>query len=59
MAFSVLFLYMWKDLAAFYSSVWFYISWLQHREGGILTNIVDAAKDATSYSSGATEDAKQ
>eukprot|EP01083_Nonionella_stella_P008480 24482_1 len=49
-AFAVLFLYMWKDLAQFYFSVWYYIAWLQSKRGGILSNLKDAAvavKDVT------------
>ena len=44
-AFAVLFIYMWKDLALLYSSVWFYINWLGRREGGILGNLADAAEN--------------
>ena len=46
-AFTVLFLYMWKDVAAFYFSVWRYIEWLQKRKGGIMKNLKEAVVDAT------------
>eukprot|EP01084_Bolivina_argentea_P245009 410325_1 len=46
-AFATLFLYMWKDLAIFYSSVWRYISYLQRKRGGIFSNLRDAAVAAT------------
>jgi len=31
-AFSVLFVYLWKDLALLYYSVWFYINWFEQKE---------------------------
>ena len=44
-AFSVLFLYVWKDLASFYFSLWRYVSWVQSKQGGILQNLKTAATE--------------
>merc|ERR1712083_1296287 len=55
-AFTVLFISMWKDLAAFYFSVWRYIAWLQKRKGGIMKNLKDAVVDATEVAKSAVSD---
>ena len=64
-AFSILFLYMWKDLASFYYSVWKYVVYLQKRKGGIVDNLKQAAvdvvhtKDDTIDASEAAAEAKE
>ena len=45
-AFAILFLYMWKDLASFYFSVYRYITYLQKRKGGITKNLTKAVAAA-------------
>ena len=47
-AFSVLFIYMWKDLSSLYSSTWFYINFQSKKQGGILNHFKDAAENVAS-----------
>mmetsp|Transcript_22511 Transcript_22511/g.36012 ORF Transcript_22511/g.36012 Transcript_22511/m.36012 type:complete len:433 (+) Transcript_22511:28-1326(+) len=54
-AFSVLFLYMWKDLASFYYSVWYYIKYLQEKSGGITKNLTHAASAGAEITKQATK----
>jgi len=56
-AFAILFLYMWKDLASFYYSVWRYIQYLQKQKGGFTDQLKHAVAASAEVAVNTTKNA--